>query len=260
MATIITIANQKGGVGKTTTAAAFAAGLSRQQNFKVLAIDLDPQSNLCSTFPIQDSNLKDRELGAYELISGEADIRTTIYCANGIDIIPASERLANVNLEITQTGKEYRLKECLAEVQDDYDFIIIDTAPSLGLLTVNAFVASDYLIVPTSADAYSLNSIGQLYSTYEIVRKYCNDKLKIMGILLTRYNSRVILSQDMAKLIQEAAEQFGTIVFKNFIREGVAVREAQASHLDLFSYAAKSNPANDYRLVIEEFLKIVKGE
>lgn len=255
MAIVLTIANQKGGVGKTTTAATIAAGLERYHNHRVLVIDLDPQCNLSSTFetPTPDG------LGAYDLISRDADIRSAIHDAEGgVDIIPASGNLANVNLEITQTGKEYKLKECLAEVQDNYDFIIIDTAPSLGLLTVNALVASDYLIIPTSADVYSLDSIGQLCSTYGVVKKYCNCKLKIAGMLLTRHNPRTILSQDMAKMIDETAKQLNTIVFKRFIREGIVIREAQAQHTDIFTYAAKSNPADDYRQVIEEFLQITK--
>lgn len=251
MATVITIANQKGGVGKTTTAAAFAADLVAQK-FKVLVIDLDSQKNLTTTF-LRDVDV----IGAYELISRGAEIQEVIHSTESIDIIPASELLVNVNLEITQTGKEYKLKESLATVVDDYDFVIIDTAPSLGLLTINAFVASDYLVVPTSADAYSLTSIGQLYSTYEVVQKYCNPDLKIAGILLTRYNSRMILSQDMAKMINDTAEQFNTIVFKNSIREGVAVREAQARRVDLFSYAPTSNPAKDYHLVVNELLNII---
>lgn len=253
MAIVLTVANQKGGVGKTTSAAAVAAWLGRFQNHRVLVVDLDPQSNLSATFPYSDSS----DIGAYELISRGADIKSAIHDADGVDIIPASAQLANVNLEVTQTGKEYRLRECLSEIQDAYDYIIIDTAPSLGLLTVNALVAADYLIVPTSADVYSLNSIGQLYSTYEVVRKYCNRHLKIAGILLTRHNPRTILSQDMAKMIDEAAKQFGTTVFKSFIREGVAVREAQARHIDIFSYAAKSNPADDYRQAIAELLQLI---
>lgn len=258
LAVVLTIANQKGGVGKTTSAAAVAAWLGRVQKGRVLVIDLDPQCNLSATFPYSDHG----DIGAYDLISRGANIKSVIHDAAGVDIIPASEQLANVNLEVTQTGKEYRLRECLSEIRDAYDYIIIDTAPSLGLLTVNAFVASDYLIVPTSADVYSLISLGQLYSTYEVVRKYCNSQLKIAGILLTRHNPRTILSKDMAMMIDDAAKQFGTVVFKNFIREGVAVREAQARHVDIFSYAAKSNPAEDYRKVIAELLQIIliKGE
>lgn len=259
MAIVLTVANQKGGVGKTTTAASLAAFLGRQQKQRVLLIDLDPQGNLTSTFPI----VGDKSVpGAYDLMSRVVtEVRSVIHAAQGVDIIPATDRLANVDMEVTQTGKEYRLRESLAEILDDYDYVIIDTAPSLGLLTVNAFVASDYLIIPTSADIYSLNSIGQVYSTYEIVRKYCNPDLQVAAILLTRHNPRIILGQDMAKMIEDAADRIGCAVLNTYIREGVAVREAQAKHLDLYSYAPKSHPAEDYRSAIAELMQIIqKGE
>lgn len=255
MAIVLTVANQKGGVGKTTTAAAIAADLVKERKKKILLIDLDPQGNLSATFPFEGWK---NAPGVYELISGGVAVRSVIHDADGIDIIPATERLANVDLEITKTGKEYRLRESLADIQGEYDYMIIDTAPSLGLLTINAFVASDYLIIPTSADTYSLNSIGQVYSTYEIVRKYCNNNLKIAGILLTRHNPRIILSQDMAQMIQEAAEKIGCVVLNTHIREGVAVREAQARHLDLYSYAPSSHPAKDYRSAVNELMLIIE--
>ena len=196
----------------------------------------------------------------HDVISKGVNVKNAIIPTDSGDIIPAVEVLSNVNLEITQTGKEYRLKEALSSVQNNYDFIIIDTAPALGLLTINAFVASDYLLIPTLADIYSLSSIGQLYTTYQAVVRYCNNNLKIAGILLTRHNDRMILSRDIANMIQETSQEIGTKLFSQVIREGVAIREAQAVHQDIFAYAPKSNPAQDYKLFLNEFMATIKEE
>ncbi|MDD3365341.1 MAG: AAA family ATPase, partial [Syntrophomonas sp.] len=191
MSRIITIATQKGGTGKTTTTHALGVGLI-ERGYKVLFIDLDPQGNL--SYILQTEELKST---IYEVLTGKTKARDAIQHQQCGDIIPSSPALARANLELKNTGKEYRLKETLQPIKDDYDYIIIDTPPSLGLLTINALTASDSVIIPSQADIFSLQGIGQLYSTIETIKKYTNPDLSIEGILLTRHNSRSILSRDL---------------------------------------------------------------
>jgi chromosome partitioning protein len=156
---------------------------------------------------------------------------------------------------VTQTGKEYRIKEALQNLQGQYDFIIIDTPPALGTLTINALTAATEVIIPVQAETYSIQGIAQLYSTIQAVKAYCNPALTVAGMLLTRHNSRTILSRDMADTIAATARELGTRLFKSTIREGIAVKEAQARREPLFSYAPDSNPAQDYTRFVDEYLQ-----
>lgn len=270
MGQIITIATQKGGTGKTTTAHALGAGLILK-GYKVLFIDLDPQLNL--------SYITRAELGgptAYEVLTLKAAAADAIQQPQAEDpgllkklfgkpvkiepdIIPAGQALSGADMELNQTGKEYRLQEAIEPIRGSYDYIIIDTPPSLGILTVNALTASDSVIIPAQADIFSLQGIGQLYNTVEAVRKYCNPSLTINGILLTRYSLRSVLSRDMTELIADTARQLDTFVYQAVIREGIAVKEAQAQRMDIFTYAPKSNAAGDYMAFVNEMLKSAKG-
>ena len=153
------------------------------------------------------------------------------------------------------TGREYRLKEALEPIRKTYDFVIIDTPPALGLLTINAMTASDNVIIAAQADIFSLQGIGQLSETIDAVKKYCNHGLKLMGILLTRHSGRAILSRDMTEMIEATAAQLGTFVYESVIRENISVKEAQASRTDIFSYAPKSNASKDYAAFVDELLE-----
>ncbi len=248
MAQIITVANQKGGVGKSTTAYAVGKGIM-ERGFRVLFIDLDPQSNLSYTIQADDTKPT-----AYELLTLKAPIQGLIQQTAGGDILPSSAMLSVADVEVTAIGKEFRLKEALVSLIGSYDYIIIDTPPSLGILTINALVASDAIIIPAQADVYSLQGIGQLYSTIDAVKRYCNPNLKVLGIVLTRYTPRSILSRDMSQIIEETAQKMQTKVFHTVIRECIALKEAQASRSDIFCYAPKSNAAADYRSLIAEIL------
>lgn len=250
--TIIAISNQKGGTGKSTTAHAIAAGLAYRKK-KILLIDMDAQGNLsyCVGAKGNDSSVYDVLTGKTPLIEA---IRQTQQKGN-FDFIQASSQLSTLDIQLTQVGKEYKLKESLEIVKKNYHYIIIDTPPSLGIVTINALVAAENVIIPAQADVFSIQGIGQFYNTFSAVKQYCNPSLKISGILITRYSSRSILSRDFLSMTQETAERMGTKIYKATIRECIAIKEAQAKKQDIFSYAKKSNAAQDYGNLIAEILK-----
>ena len=242
---IISVINQKGGVAKTTTALALGTGLKRK-GYRVLFIDLDAQCNLSYSLGMTEKDT----LTAAELLTGDYDPS-----AIKEDVIKGAESLSAANLVLTDTGKEYKLKETLKQLQDKYDYCIIDTPPSLGILTVNALTASQSAIVPAQADFYSLQGIGQLVKTINSVKKYCNSELKIKGILLTRYNDRTIISKNLVSVLQQTASQLDTKLFKAKIRECTAVKEAQGMRQDVAAYAPQSNAAQDYKDFVKEYIK-----
>lgn len=249
MKDIIAVINQKGGVGKSTTALSLGAGLSLR-GYKVLYADLDAQGNLSHTMKANASGLT-----ALDVLTQQATAAEVIQHTDLGDIIPASPALAGADAVITATGKEYRLREALEPVKGSYDYIVIDTPPALGVLTINALTACHSAVIPAQADIYSLQGINQLYTTIDTVRKYCNPSLSIKGILLTRYSARSILSRELAEVIEQTAQRFNTQLFSTPIRETVAVREAQASQQDIYSYAPKSNAAADYTAFVAELLE-----
>lgn len=249
MKDIIAVINQKGGVGKSTTANAIGAGLMIK-GFKVLYIDLDAQGNLSYTTGIDSISLTENTV--FDLLTGQIKAEKAIHRVNGSDIIPSSPALAGADIVLNSVGKEYRLKEALENISDDYDYVIIDTPPALGVLTVNALTACTGIIIPAQADIYSMQGIGQLYNTINTVKKYCNPKLEIMGILLTRFNSRTVISRDVAETVGETAGQLQTKLYNVKIRECTAVKEAQAVKQDIFAYAPKSNAASDYMDFLDE--------
>lgn len=245
----IAIVNRRGGVGKTVTAHAIGAGLARK-GYKVLFVDLDSQCNL--TYDTGGTTEKPTSM---EVLSGTAPAVEAIQHTQGGDIIPASPSLAVADTTIEGTGKEYRLREALETIAGQYDYIIIDTPPALGVLTVNALTASTGVIIPAQAEVHSIQGIGLLYETIRLVQKYTNPRLTIKGILITRYRGRAILSQEMRDSLEETARQMNTKVFKTPIRESIAVAEAQASQQDIFSYSPRSNATADYTAIIEELIK-----
>lgn len=247
---IITIANQKGGVAKTTTAGALAAGLALR-GYKVLAIDLDPQGNLSFFADADNENLPTM----YDVLKRSKDLADVIQHSKHFDIAPANILLAGVEQEVTGVDKAYRLKESLDVFRHDYDFIIIDTPPALGTLTVNAFTASDRLLIPSNAGSFALQGIIQLNDAVETVKKYCNARLKIAGILMTRYNPRSNISKAMRDLTEQIGATIGAKVFNAFIRETKVVEEAQATKQDIFTYAEKATATTDYYNFISEFLE-----
>lgn len=252
---IVAVANQKGGVGKTTTVQAMTAGLAALK-YKVLGIDLDPQGNFSAACGAVKYNVPT----AYEVMKRAVGIEKTIQHMNGdYDIVPANIMLAAAEQELSQTGKEYRLKEAVSAVADDYDFIVIDTPPSLGVLTVNAFTCATDILIPTTAGIFATEGISQLNETVNSVQKYCNPRVKVSGILFTRFNPRANISRQIRKLTEQLSEYISAPIYQTYIRSGVVVEEAQANNTDIFDYAGKSTVAKDYQAFIEEFLKGVNA-
>lgn len=252
---IITVTNQKGGVAKSTTVSTLLACLTKK-GYKTLALDLDPQCNLSL---ITNANIKGGTmLGVLgEELKAADVIQHTAYG----DVIAAHSGLAGADIWLKDIGKEYKLKEALEPLTKMYDFIIIDTPPALGILSVNAMVAADYVIIPAQADILSLQGISSLYEAIKGIKKYCNSNLKIAGILLTRYNSRNILTSSITEMLKTKAEEIGTILFASTIREGIAVKESQIKQQPLIDYAPKANPTADYQQFVDELLNIVnQGE
>ena len=260
MAETIVVINQKGGVGKSTTVQALGAGLHARGK-TILYIDLDAQGNLSDTLDVagQPGALLEALQARQDKTKREGLISACILHTEAGDIIPYSPQLAAADIAIGGVGKELRLKEMLQPLQDKYDYILIDTPPALGILTVNALSAADGAVIPAQADTYSLHGIGQLYDTIETVKEYTNPQLRVLGIVLTRYNGRSILSREVAESMGEAAGGMDTRLCKSKIRECVALKEAQASRCDIFTYAPKSNAALDYKaLLVELFGKEAK--
>lgn len=250
----VAIALQKGGTGKSSTASALGAYLTTQEK-SVLYVDLDPQGSL--TYTLGADSMEPTIIGALTRTSRAGDALQGI---DNYDVLASSPDLSGADELITGIGKEYRLKEALETLGDYYDFIIIDTPPALGILTINALTAADYLLMPAQADAYSLRGITQLMRTVETVRRYANPDLTVLGIVLTRYHARTILAQEIADLIEASAEGQGLRLLNARIREATAVKEAQAYRRSIFEHAPKSNVAEDYRALAGEVLTLIHDD
>ncbi len=245
----IAIINQKGGVGKSTTAQAIGAGMALK-GFSVLFVDLDAQGNL--------SYSMGADAGGYNamgVLERPETAKEEIQHTQNGDIIASSPKLAGADKFLEETGKEYRLREALEGLEGLYDFVIIDTPPALGVLTINALTASTGAIIPAQADPYSLQGIVQLNSTIETVRKYCNPDLSIMGIVLTRFNARTIIRREVAEMLEQTAEQLQTKLYKARIRECISLVEAQAVKEHIYTYAPRSNATADYMALVEEIIE-----
>jgi len=249
MAKVISISNQKGGVGKTTTTCSLAAGL-KKRGYRVLAIDLDPQGNLGFSVGAD----SETSASIYDVLKGEVKTQYAIQKTDSMDIIISSILLSGIELEFTNTGREFLLKETIRPIQPFYDYILLDTPPALGILTINAFTASDTIIVPMLSDIFSLQGIAQLYETVERVKKYCNPNLSIAGILLTKFNPRTRLSREVRGTAELIANDLHIRLFDSYIRGSVSASEAQSLQQNVFDYDSRSHIAQDYGKLIDELL------
>ena len=251
MGRIIAIANQKGGVGKTTTSVNLAASLGVLEK-KVLLIDADPQANASSGLGFDPNN---KELSLYQVLSGWTNISDAIKNTESpnLDIIQSSIDLVGIEIELVEEkNREYKLKEKINEIKDLYDFIFIDCAPSLGLITLNALTGSDSVIIPIQCEYFALEGLGKLLNTIKSVQKIHNKDLDIEGLLLTMFDSRLRLSN---QVVDEVQKHFSTMVFDTIIRRNTRLGEAPSYGESIISYDATSKGAVNYLNLANELLK-----
>ena len=249
--TIIAVANQKGGVAKTTTASAVASILSSKHGYKVLCIDMDPQANLTDN-----SNAKQNK-NLDEVIRGKLLISQCVQQTKNYDILAASISLAAMDQEMMgMVGREWKLAEAISadDKLAEYDYIIIDTPPALGNLTVASLVAAKKVIIPTLADANSTRGIYQLGQTIWNVRKYYNKELEILGVIFTRHDPRLKISKTMSSIAENLSDMLGTKVFQTYIRQTTVVSQASYFRQSVTDWEANSTVAKDYDSFVNELL------
>ncbi|MBU1132127.1 AAA family ATPase [Patescibacteria group bacterium] len=253
MAKIIAVVNQKGGVGKTTTAVNLGAYLSALGKY-VLLVDLDPQANATSGLGIDYQNL---EKGVYEAIGGSYLIREVIQPTGhvGYRLVPATQSLAGAGVELVNLDKrEFRLSDALLEVRSDYDVILIDCPPSLGLLTINGLVAADSILIPVQAEYYALEGLGQLMNTIYLVQENIKPELSILGAVITMFDKRTRLSD---QVMQELYKFFPNKIFRSVIPRNIRLTEAPSHGKTILNYDPLSKGAKSYERLARELLELL---
>lgn len=250
MSRIIAVANQKGGVGKTTTAINLSACLA-EKNKKVLTLDMDPQGNTTSGLGV-DKNQAENTV--YELILDESELSDCIYSSvmENLSVIPSNINLSGAEIELIGfENKEYLLKSKLDMIKDNYDYIIIDCPPSLNLLTINAMTAADSVIVPIQCEYYALEGLSQLIHTIDLIKERLNPKLEIEGVVFTMYDARTNLS---LQVVENVKENLDTTIYKTIIPRNVRLAEAPSHGKPINVYDPRSTGAESYRLLAQEVI------
>ena len=251
MGKVIAIANQKGGVGKTTTAVNVSALLAKKGK-KVILIDGDPQGNATSGLGID----KNVESSLYDVLINEVDIIQTLQetCIKNLQVCPSNVNLAGAEAELVNLiSREQRLKEKIDEIRDDYDYILIDCPPSLGLITLNIFTASDSVLIPVQCEYYALEGLGQLINTINLVKKHLNKNLAIEGAVLTMYDIRTNLSN---QVVREVKRYFDEKVYKTVIPRNIKLSEAPSFGMPISLYDPTSKGARCYEKLTREIIKV----
>lgn len=239
-AKVYAILCEKGGTGKTTTTEAINDGL-RARGERVLCVDLDPQTNLTAAMSADRSKPT-----AYDMLMGESSAADAIQTTERGDIISGDRSLALIH------GSPRQLTDALEGIKSRYDYIVLDCPPSMGTLSINALTAADEAIIPVTADAYSLQALGNVRATIQTVQERSNPALKISGLLITRYIGRTIINRDLSAIIEDTAAKLNTAAYKTKIRECTAIRYAQANRQGIFEYSPRSNAAQDYAAFLDE--------
>lgn len=250
MGKIISITNQKGGVGKTTTAINLSAALA-EANQNVLVIDFDPQANATSGFGVE---LSDEDKTVMDVIRGKSDIKKAIIetSVKNLDILAGDVELSVLELELLdKPEKEKKLKQVVDKISSEYDYIVIDCPPSVGMLTVNALVASDSVIIPVQCEYFSLEGLTQVLDIIDLVQQKMNTKLSVEGILFTMYDGRTKLAQDVVKNVKEILNEK---TFETLIPRNVRLAEAPSNGMTILSYDPSSSGAESYRKLAAEIL------
>lgn len=250
MGKIIALANQKGGVGKTTTTINLGASLATLEK-SVLIVDADPQANASSGLGV---DIKEVDCSLYECIINKADVRDAIYTTDitGLDVIPSHIDLVGAEIEMLNLdNREKVIKNILDPIRDDYDYILIDCSPSLGLITVNALTASDSVIIPVQCEYFALEGISKLLNTIKIIKSKLNPKLEIEGFLLTMYDSRLRLAN---QIYDEVKRHFQELVFKTVIQRNVKLSESPSHGLPVILYDADSSGAKNHLNLAREII------
>lgn len=248
---IISLINQKGGTGKTTTTLSVGSALSRA-GYKVLLIDIDPQGNLTTSAGL--TNLGESEPTVYEVLKGEADINDAVKQKRGLyDILPTDIRQSGADLELASVpGRELLLKEAIQSLKPEYDYILIDCPPSLSIITLMGLTACNSVIIPVQAQYLALQGMAQLINTIELVKKRMNTGIEVGGVVLTMYDNRKTLDREVLENIQAA---FPGKVFKTMISNNVSLAEAPAFGMDIFEYKPDSKGAQQYKELTQEIIK-----
>ena len=250
MAATIVLSNQKGGVGKTTSAYVLAS-VFKSKGYRVLAVDMDPQGNLSFSMGAE----TDGCATIYDVLKGELKPKYAVQKSSLVDLIPSNILLSSIELEFTGARREFLLKMALDSLKPYYDYIFIDSPPALGILTVNAFTAADYILVPMLSDIFSLQGIMQLNESIERVRSYCNPDIKVLGAFLTKHNPRTRFSREVEGTLNMVAADLDFSVMNTYIRESVALREAQSLQKSVLEYAPGCNAVKDYEKLADELFQ-----